>query len=217
MGAVALLKVAALERIKNLVVSIVSPETEVAARKELESIRIDKRAFEKQVKDLKQPYKEAIAEIDAAAKPWLELLASKDQEIERAILDYGRRVREQVAKDNAKTLAKFERKVEKALDKAAENGAPMPLVLPPSLAVEPPKTVTTETGARQTTVKRKAWRLAKSADYDPETLTADLAHVLGLPLEYFKLDTARIGKVVRAGGSIPGVEVYEEESIAVKA
>jgi hypothetical protein len=39
---------------------------------------------------------------------------------------------------------------------------------------------------------------------------------MNIPLEYFVLDTARIGKIIRAGGTIPGIEVYEEESLSVR-
>jgi chromosome segregation ATPase len=35
-----------------------------------------------------------------------------------------------------------------------------------------------------------------------------------IPREYFKLDEAKIGTLVRAGGTIAGIEIYEEPSIA---
>lgn len=212
-----------LNSIKNLVglsISVTSPETELNAREYLASVRKELKAFKASVVEIKKPFKKEIDDIDAASKPWIEQLQKKDQETEQAILAYLRRVREETEKANAKALEKFEKKVDKAAVKSIETGKPIPLVIPPALASAPPKTVAIE-GAKQTVVKRKAWRLrlAGSEVADPSIVTAKLSQEFntGIPLDMFILDTARIGKVVRAGGSIPGIEVYEEESLSQRA
>ena len=217
-----------LNSIKSLVglsISVNSPETELKAREYLASVRKELKAFKASVVEIKKPFKKEIDDIDAASKPWIEQLQKKDQETEQAILAYLRRVREETEKANAKALEKFEKKVDKAAVKSIETGKPMPLVIPPALASAPPKTVAIE-GAKQTVVKHKKWRLETVLDadgvpmhVDPEALTFRDAqsYQWQIPAEYFVLDTGKIGKVVRAGGQVPGIVVYEEESLSQRA
>ena len=211
-----------LNSIKSLVglsISVTSPETELKAREYLASVRKELKAFKASVVEIKKPFKKEIDDIDAASKPWIEQLQKKDEETERAILAYLRKVREETEKANAKALEKFEKKVDKAAAKSIETGAPMPLVIPPSLASAPAKTVSIE-GAKQTVVKHKKWRVSGNQfQNDPSLLNSAVAHELGLPIpaQYFTLDTATVGKVVRAGGTIPGIEIYEEESLSQRA
>ena len=208
------------QKLIGMKVAVVSPETELQAREYLASIRKELKAFKTSVVEVKKPFKKEIDEIDAASKPWIEKLQQKDQETEQAILAYLRKVREETEKQNQKALEKYEKKVATVEAKAIANNKPMPIIIPPALASAPAKTVEIE-GAKQTVVKRKAWRmrLAGSEVADPSALTAKVSEEFktGIPLEYFTLDTARIGKIVRAGGSIPGIEVYEEESLSQRA
>ncbi len=210
------LALAAVRQLVGMQISVVSPETELRAREYLASIRKELKAFKASVVEVKKPFKKEIDEIDSASKPWIEKLTQKDQETEQAILAYVRRVREETEKQNQKALEKYEKKVATVEAKAIANGKPMPIVMPPALASAPAKTVEIE-GAKQTIVKRKAWRIPGNRfQNDPSMLNAAVAHELGMPipLQYFTLDTATIGKVIRAGGSIPGIEVYEEESLS---
>lgn len=212
--------IGSVQKLIGMKVSVVSPETELQAREYLASVRKELKAFKASVVEIKKPFKKEIDEIDAASKPWIEKLTQKDQETEQAILAYVRKVREETEKQNQKALEKYEKKVSTVEAKAIANNKPMPIVMPPALASAPAKTVELE-GAKQTIVKRKAWRvrIAGSEVADPSTMTAKLSDEFktGIPLEYFVLDTVRIGKVVRAGGSIPGIEVYEEESLSQRA
>ena len=206
-----------IEKLAGLTIAIVSPETEVKAREYLASVRKAVKDLKSSVVELKKPFKQEIDEIDKLSKPLLEKLQQRDQETEQAILVYLRKVREETEKANQKALEKYEKKVATVEAKAIANNKPIPLVLPPAMASAPAKTVEIE-GAKQTVVKRKAWRMriAGSEVADPSVVTAKLSDEFktGIPLEYFILDTARIGKVVRAGGTIPGIEVYEEESLS---
>jgi hypothetical protein len=207
-----------LEQLKTLQISIVSPESKEEASQYL--IKIDKasKQLTLDIKALKAPHKAEIDRIDAAAKPWQQILVERKDAIGRAILQYNNKLAEAVRLANQKALEKYEVKVEKQESKAIAQGKPIPVVLPPVLATAPPKTETVE-GGKLTTVKRKAWRLPAIEDGDPSELTALTAQVkgLGIPLDFFILDTARIGKIVRAGGSVPGILVYEEESLSVRA
>jgi len=218
MNAVAIPNIGQLEKFKTLQIIVTSPETEVQARSYLTDVRTAGKRLDADIKVLKRPYQDAIKDIDEAARPWKTILAERDQSLEQALLAYGRKVREAAEKANVKILEKYEGKVANTEAKAIAAGKPIPVVLPPQLVSAPQKSVDVE-GVKQTIVKRKAWRLASVGIY------LDLAHLdmqmntqqgLNIPAEYFILDTARIGKVVRAGGTIPGIEVYEEESIAVR-
>lgn len=208
-----------LEQIKGLQISVVSPETKADA--ELYLVKIDKLAKQltADVKGLKAPYKLEIERIDLSTKPYLEMLLERKEAFGRAIMSYNRKVDEQVRLANAKALEKFELKVEKAEARAIEQGKPMSLILPPALAAASPKTSQTDAG-KITTVKRKAWRLPQSGRFQgpANELNAQVStgFDMNIPLEYFVLDTARIGKIIRAGGTIPGIEVYEEESLSVR-
>lgn len=208
------------QRLIGLKVSVTSPETELQAREYLASIRKELKAFKASVIEIKKPFKKEIDEIDSASKPWIEKLQQKDQETEQAILAYLRKVREETEKANQKALEKYEKKVATVEAKAIANNKPMPLVIPPALASAPAKTVAIE-GAKQTVVKHKKWRvrIAGSEVADPSVVTAKLSEEFktGIPLEFFILDSAKIGRIVRSGGTIPGIEVYEEESLAQRA
>lgn len=217
--------IAGIQKLTSIAISVVSPATEISAREYLASIRKELKAFKASVAEVKKPFKKEIDEIDAASKPWVEKLTQKDQETEQAILAYVRKVREETEKQNQKALEKYEKKVATVEAKAIANGKPMPIVMPPALASAPAKTVEIE-GAKQTIVKHKKWRLEPVQDADgvpytpdPEKLTARDAqlHQYQIPLEYFILDTARIGKVIRAGGQVPGIIMYEEESLSQRA
>lgn len=211
--------IGSVQKLIGMTVSVVSPETELQAREYLASVRKELKAFKASVVEIKKPFKKEIDEIDAASKPWIEKLQQKDQETEQAILAYLRKVREETEKQNQKALEKYEKKVATVEAKAIANNKPMPIVMPPALASAPAKTVEIE-GAKQTVVKRKAWRIIIGGQVlqNPDQLTYKTAEgVLGIPKEYFTLNTTAIGKIVRAGGSIPGIEVYEEESLSQRA
>ena len=211
--------IGSVQKLIGMTVSVVSPETELQAREYLASVRKELKAFKASVVEIKKPFKKEIDEIDAASKPWIEKLQQKDQETEQAILAYLRKVREETEKQNQKALEKYEKKVATVEAKAIANNKPMPIVMPPALASAPAKTVEIE-GAKQTVVKRKAWRIIVGGQVlqNPDQLTYKTAEgVLDIPKEYFTLNTTAIGKIVRAGGSIPGIEVYEEESLSQRA
>jgi len=214
--ALALPNIKELEQIKSLQVSIVSPETKTQAEEYL--LKIDKATKQhvKDVKDLKAPHQAEIDKIDAASKPWKQILVERKDAITQALIAYNNKVRAAVAAANVKILDKYEGKVATTEAKAIAAGKPMPIVLPPQLLTTPAKTEQVD-GGKITTVKRKAWRLAGGSLRVAADMTAAEAHAYGIPLEYFLLDTSRIGKIVRAGGTIPGIEVYEEESISVRA
>ena len=214
MNAITIPNLGQLEKFKTLAISVTSPESEATARLYLNDVRTAGRRLDLDIRTLKRPHQDSIKAIDEAARPWRTVLAERDQALERALLDYGRMVRLAAEEANRKILEKYEKKVDRVEAKAILENKPMPVVLPPQMVATPLKSVEAD-GAKQTIVKRKAWRIPGTED--PDKLTRDSFPSRLIPNEYFILDTARIGKVVRAGGSVPGVEIFEEESIAVKA
>lgn len=208
-----------LEQIRSVVVTVNSPETKTAAQEFLVKIRSAAKQLAKDIKELKAPFQDAIKQVDSATKEWKELLDRRDMEVEQAILTYNRKVEAEIQAANRKAIEKFERKVEKAEEKAIQQGKPLPFVAPPQLHTSVQKTESVG-DSKVTTTKRKAWRLrlAGSEVADPSVVTAKVSEEFktGIPLEYFILDTTRIGKVIRAGGTVPGIEVYEDESLQVK-
>jgi hypothetical protein len=207
-----------LEKIKTLLIVVASPETELTARAHLTEVRLAGKQLDKDIKMMKAPHQAEIKRIDDMVKEWKSMLAERDQALERALLDYGRKVRQAADEANRKAMERYEVKVEKVEAKAIAQGKPIPVVLPPQMVSAPPKSVETE-GAKQTVVKRKAWRIPSACGVMPDdcTMEINLDRQIGIPASYFILDTARIGKVVRAGGSIPGIEVFEEESLSIRA
>jgi len=203
----------AIEKFRDMQIAITSPESELMARNHLTDVRLSLKRLTADIKALKEPHQAFIKSIDEAAAPWKSLLAERDQDLEKALLAYGRKVREAAELAQRKLMEQYEKKVERVEAKAIAQNKPIPVVLPPPIIATPPKSVTTDQG-KQTVVKRKAWRIAGVDELDKLT-RADFAS-REVPNEYFLLDTARIGKVIRAGGSIPGIEVFEEESIAVR-
>jgi len=204
---------AELEKLNQLSVKINSVESEQAARTYLIDVRSALRRLKQDADVLKKPYKEEILRIDAAVKPWAAKLSMLDETIEREILRYNRELKAAVAAANAKALNRYENKVDKVEQQAAAEGKPMPLVLPPILRAGPAKSVELE-GGKQTTVTRKAWRIPGVEH--PETLTRSDERGMNIGNDYFVLDTVLVGKIVRSGMTPKGIEVFEEESIALR-
>jgi hypothetical protein len=210
----------AYQSLVSIKINVNSPETREVVSKYWADCTKFIKDHKKAVTDLKKPFKEQIDDIDKVSKPMLDKAKELEWQAEQAILAYDRAERAKVQAQNQKKIEKYEERVTIKEAEAINNGKPMPFVAPPALKAEPAKTVTVG-DLKQTTVVRKAWRirLHGAEIADPSTLTAATAQLntMGIPLEYFVLDTARIGKIVRSGGVIPGIETYEVESLSGRA
>lgn len=211
-----------LEALRDLRIVVDSPEAKTAAQKHLTDVSVAKRALAQNVHALKKPHRDAVTEIDRVTRPWLDWLDQRYDETERALLAYQREVTARVTAEQQKLQQQFERKVTRAQTKAEAAGRPVPFVVPPPVLQAPKKTEAIG-GATQTIVTRKAWRIPAPTHgacpaVAPEQITMadNLTYQLGIPAEFFLLDTARIGKIIRAGGTVAGIESYLEESIAVR-
>lgn len=207
------------EVLQLITIAIGDKNSETFARDHLTEVRLAARRLDADLKTLKAPHQIAIREIEDASRPWRTALAARDEAVEQALLVYAKQQREAATAQQVKALAQYERKVAAAESRASAKGSPIPLVLPPAMTSLPPRSVQQDT-ATQTTMSRRAWMVEQVAarTLDSETITAQANANLGLgiPLEYFLLDTSRISKVIRAGGTVAGIESYKVEYIAVK-
>lgn len=226
MQAITIPNLTQLEKFKTLTIVVNSPDTETQARSYLTDVRLASKRLDVDVKLLKRPHQDFIKDIDEAARPWKTILSERDQSLERALLEYGRMVRLAAEEANRKILERYEKKVDKVEAKAILENKPMPVVLPPQMVATPQKSVETD-GSRQTTVKRKQWRMKPG--FTSEMSVRELFAMRGITNldemwpedfpgpDYFFLDSGMIGKIVRSGGKLSGVDIYDEESISVKA
>jgi hypothetical protein len=210
----------AYQSLVSIKINVNSPETREAVSKYWADCTKFIKDHKKAVTDLKKPFKEQIDEIDKVSKPMLDKAKELEWQAEQAILAYDRAERARVQAQNQKKIEKYEEKVTIKEAEAINNGKPMPFVAPPALKAEPAKTVTVG-DLKQTTVVRKAWRIkvqgVEVADPTVITAASSQKYEIGIPLEYFVLNTALIGKIVRSGGVIPGIETYEVESLSGRA
>lgn len=145
------------------------------------------------------PFNDVVKAVNAKFRPYAERLADVEGMIKCKITKFimaqaelARKEQARIEKENAAKMAKYEAKVE-----AGKNAAP-PVLSTATVEVE--KKVQTASGAKIHMVKTRKFEVI------------DLAQV---PLEYHMADEVKIGKIVRAGiAAIPGVRIWEEESIA---
>jgi hypothetical protein len=221
----------------SIKVAVNSPETKIAVRKHWDNCTAWLRQNKTAVDSLKEPFKKEIKAIDDANKPMVEKVKGMEYEAERAILAYDQKERAKIQAANTKKLETYETKVATKEAEAIANGKPLPIVIPPSMKAEPAKTIIVgET--KQTTVTRKSWWLKgipqprdtyglfcgdPSKEFKELTMKDNniRAKFDGgpelIPNEYFVLDVAKVGSVIRAGGTIPGIETVIVESLSGRA
>jgi hypothetical protein len=142
----------------------------------------------------KKPVRELLntlqLEFNGKVKP---LLEAKDK-LKAALTRYQIEREEKARLAQQKAIEQHEKRVERAIEKGKDPEA----VAPPKQVAIPSSTVATEAG-------QVAFRTIKKY----RIVNPDL-----VPNEYWMLDEAKIGKVIRAGGVIPGVESYDEKTLA---
>ena len=155
-------------------------------RKEIEE------QFEVPIKGLKGEVKQLQEQRDKLTAP----LSMAENKLSVEILGYRQAQQRRAAEVQAKLNAQHERKVEKAIEK----GKDISEIAPPVQVAAPAKSIQTEAGG----VTARKVKKFKVAD---EGLVPD---------QYWMLDEAKIGKAVRAGIEVPGVTVWEEETLSVR-
>lgn len=202
--------------------SITTPESYQAASDLMIRIRKTRKAQEEALKAKLKPWKDKIKAEQDRANIGLTLLQNCEAQLQKGILDYQRKAREEADRKQKKELEKFEKKVAKAEAKAEATGAPLPLITPPPVIAPPPTQIKTDSGALHTT-KLKKWRLGTMTPEELQGVKRDDPRVKEIPDCFFGLMTTEISKVVRLLGepgkpcpACPGITVYEDEVISVR-
>jgi len=167
-------------------------------------IRVNLKSLYKEIENKRRefvnPLNGVVKKLNAEFKPKLAAIEGVVQKLDRKILDYtaeqeriAEAARIKAEKANQKRLEKYQEKVEAGKDVAPPTLKPTP---------EAPKNgFDTKSGSvNMTTIVN--WEIEDEA---------------AIPREYFVLDRVKIGKVIRAGGSIAGIKRIEEKRIASRA
>lgn len=216
------------KKLTEIKIVVNSQETRVSISKHLQNVVAFIKSHKSGVKLLKAPFQAAIKDIDERAKPILEKAEEMEEQCKGAILAFDEKERLRIQKENEKKLVKYEGKVATKEAEAVLAGKEAPFVAPPALKPEPAKTVVVG-GGTQTTVVTKKWWMPEvpkpmnefsqfngdpSEEFKGYTMLQNQGKEVQIPSEYFVLDVATIGRVIRAGGTIPGIEVVEVRGLA---
>lgn len=148
--------------------------------------------FEVPIKGLKSEVKQLQEQRDKLIAP----LTQAEGRLQTEILGYRQRVAAEAAALQAKLNAQHEKKVEKAIAK----GKDVTEIAPPVQVAMPAKSVMTDAGG-VTARKVKKFKIT-----EPSLV----------PKDYWIIDEGMVGKAVRAGLEIPGVQTWEEETLSVR-
>ncbi len=166
--------------------------------------------FDKLIK----PHRQAIKDNQDSCKAVLKPLADKEGELNTAILAYRSKLAAAAVKEQERQNHMYEQRVEKAVEKGKEVAE----VRPPAQVAAPATTLKTDAGA-VTFTKIKRARLFAYPSMTTETKNdlyrTDLA-LHQIPDEYWQLDWVKIGRAVKAGIQVPGVQPYEDEGSRVR-
>lgn len=146
----------------------------------------------RQANEIAEQQRKAIA--DATAEK-----VKKEREAEEA------RHAAEAARANGNELAalKLETKAEKAELSAS--------LVAPEVIAQPAKTVAFEDGSKVTMRTVKDWTYQNGSQRGKEYYRND-SRFQAIPDECFVLDEAKVGKLIRAGATIPGITVFEKAS-----
>lgn len=109
---------------------------------------------------------------------------------------------------------RHEKKVEKAIEKAEKKGI-APIIPPAKIIQNTIQTVQTTHGNVGMKKKPKQFRIPNVEKYEYGEVFRNDQRVQHIPDEFFVLDDKKIGKIIRAGGSIPGVDAYDDYTSSV--
>lgn len=169
-----------------------SPATE-----DLSMIAKLKKALTEKKAEYYKPVKAHLDAISAAFQTILTPVEEADKITREKIMAY----RAEQSRKAAEAEAINQAKLDLARREAALNGGEITVDLTPVEAPAPVKKVQTDLGTAST-MKVVKWELLDFA---------------AVPDQFKVLDSAKVTKLVKAGGGIPGIRVFEEETLRVTA
>lgn len=148
-----------------------------------------------------KPLNDHLRTINAFFKTFSEPLVRADAILRDSVLKYRREQDAIRREEEARLRAEAEERQREAIKQAQESGVPIPPPTPlPVIPQQQSKTMDVGDGK---VIAKKAW-------------TFRIVHAGEVPREYLSIDEKKIRAVIKAGiRNIPGVEIYEEESLAV--
>ena len=169
----------------------------LAAGEQVKVVKVTAKALDKARTDLKKPILEKGRKIDDTFKPLASALGEAERRLKQRIGDWHTAERKRVAEEEAER-----KRIEEETTKTAESGMPDPLdLVAPAPQAPPPKTASNDLGSVTVTMVKK-FRIVD------ESL---------VPREYMVVNDKLIRSAVQAGRTaIAGVEIYEEEQVAVR-
>ncbi len=170
---------------------VTTPDDMKKATEDLSLIANIKKPLKAKWKEYVDPLNAQVDEINAAFKVFSQPVLTADEMLKGKVLHYNKEQRQkQEDADRAQKLI--------AEAQSLQEGVVAPVL--PMPTSQPITRLKTDVGEIQEKVETK-WRVA------------DFSQV---PDEYKIIDAGKVGKVVRAGiPSIPGIEIYKKETIAV--
>jgi len=176
--------------------TVKTAEDEMAAIEQAKGLKDALKDLEAQEDKLIGPAKAWTKQVQAWARPLKDQVNTGIDALKMSVLIW----RQNVAKAQAEAAEKARKEREKKEAAAAKAGKPAPFI-PPTPVIAPANTTRAD-GASGTVRKIRKFRIIDAA---------------AIPREYMIPDEKKIGGLVRAGlESIPGVEIYEEDSLAIR-
>jgi len=177
---------------------IANLEDTKAATEDLNVLSLTVKAVKGKQADYTKPYKTLLAGIDAVFKPVLDALSQADgitrKKIQTYLAEVERKRRE--AEETNRMAEEVARRQAEASGTGEFTVDTTPVEVPPAI----PKTIRTDIGSISSVKAPSTWELI---DWDM------------VPKEYKILDSVLIGKVIRAGGSIPGIKTILNTTLRV--
>lgn len=179
--------------------TIATPEHVVQATTDLSLLSGLKKSIEEVRKGYTGPLNDHLKAVNEAFKALSGPLEQADATTRSKILAYRREEQRKAAEvEEINRLRMEAARKEAALNDGEIKEAPVVLEVPQAPATR----VSTDVGTLGTMKVRK-W---------------EVEDLLKVPADYMMIDAAKVGRVVRAGiSSIPGIRIYEEETLTVRA
>lgn len=185
----------------------VTAETLNDASDLLSWIAANKKRLEKQRVFLTKPLVDHQRAINGQFKDWMDPLNQADRAVRQKVLAYQREEERKAAEARAAEEKRQREEQERlaAEREASGDASPMEPAAPQPVAEAPQAPERSTRSSLGTTTVRKVW-------------TFEIEDESAIPREYLAVDEKKIGAVVKAGvRSIPGVRIYQTDSLAVRS